>query len=313
MLLIIFILLTVTHVLYHVVINHIEFSQVTGELVFSYFPEAMCHALPAAILLSFIFLFFRMLKKPGNRFLSVILIVGMAFVILAGGLKLFTLLIPDKQSVGNKVENFLLPGTFYTTGEEVLYAEEIENNTLRNNLIYVPEQEKPALHIYRDGIGRLSGDMLRLSFSGDRIKMISMRIESPYTKNFSSDFFTRELFSSYTAFVEEFKRLAASGGMEFIIFCFAFSFFFMTSGVLMRISKWPLFNLCFMFFIITGVFFLYGLYHNIIIHELSKMMKGSTLLSIVPAITMMISGVLFFIIDIVFLPVEFWKKEIDRE
>jgi hypothetical protein len=310
-LLVIFILITVTHVLYQVVVKHIEFSQVTGELIFSSFPESMLNALPASILLSFILLFFRMLKKPGNRFLAIILIVGAAFVILAGGMKLFTSLIPKGEAEIKKVENFLLPGRFYNTGEEIIYAGEIENNTLRKNLISVPEEKKPILAFYRNGIGRLRGNMLRLSFSGDRSRMITTRVESPYLKNLSTDFFTSELLSSYSAFVQEFKTLAASGSIEFLILCFAFSFFFMTSGVFMRISKWPLFNFCFMFFIITGVFFLYGLYQNIIIHELSKMMKGSTISSLVPAITMIILGVLLFLIDIIFLPAGFKKKEIE--
>ncbi|MBN1697030.1 MAG: hypothetical protein JW881_05925 [Spirochaetales bacterium] len=308
-LIVIFLLLTSIHVLNQVLAEHIEAGQITIGFILSAFPFAFLYALPASVLLAYIFIFFKMLKTPGYRFFTVIFVAGAAFVVLAAGMIFFTAITPKGQSERKTVEQIILPGKFYNAEKATINTGAIDNNTLSNTLVFSPGSMRTRMAFYRNGVGRISGNIIRLSLSGDGREMISLPVGNPYRSAGSNDFFTSEFFSAYGDFVRDLIQLVVSGGIGFYIYCFAFSFFFMTTGVFMRISKWPLFNLCFMFFIITGVFFLYRLYKNILLIELDKLMKGITLSSMVPAVALIITGALLFLIDILFIPAGFEKKE----
>lgn len=232
-----------------------------------------------------------------------------AAILLAGGIKAFQLIIPEKLNEPVTVNNLIREKSFITIGETVLYTDEIRESSLINNLLADISGKSQVLAYTPDAYSRQRGENLEILFSGNIRRRIILEKNMQKICQFNFDFVTGELLSSYSLFTGELRRYAVQGNIEFYLFCLAFSFLFITTNMFMRISKWPLFNFIFLFFIITGIFFLYKLFNSIILVELTKLIPDSSIFPLIPIMGMFILGIFFFLFDIIFIPFNLKDKE----
>jgi hypothetical protein len=306
--LIFFIFLTTISVFSLVISNHVDIHQVSSQQVFSYTIFSMIEVLPGAILFSFLILFFRILKRPGNRMLSYLFIIVTATIVLAGGITGIQLI--DSREIFDTVHpaHLMSEGQFNRINDNMLYIGEIreseENTMLLDNLLMDISNTKKNQKLYYANKGYINekNGKIEVVFSGNVRKKIIFEPDLLKTRHLPMDFFTRELLSSYNIFIKDLRTYAARGGIPFFLLCLASSFLFMTTNVFIRISKWPLFNFVFLFFILTGVFFLYKLYNTIVMAELVKLLNNSFLVSLIPVMGIAVLGIFFFLFDVIFIP-----------
>lgn len=279
--------------------------------MFYYFTFSIIEVLPAAILCAMIITFFRILKKPGNRILTYLFLITTAAILLAGGTRVFHLIAPETLNEPNTLSSLIKEKSFKPIGETILYAGEIRGNDLFNNLIVdvSPGRKKQVLSYAPEAYGKQRDGNIEIAFLGRVRRRIVLDSNMQKARYLNFDFFTRELLSSYGIFTRELRKLVLHDTIEFYLFCLAFSFLFTTTNIFMRISKWPLFNFIFLFFINAGIFFLYKLFNSIILVEFNKLIPDSTILPLIPVMGMFVLGIFFFLFDIIFIPFNLKEKE----
>ncbi|MBN2440088.1 MAG: hypothetical protein JXJ04_02040 [Spirochaetales bacterium] len=299
-----FIFLSIVSVFYHVIVNHVDLQHLSPENIYSYIMFSMMEVLPAVILFALFLLFFRILIKPGNRILSYVFTVITSTLLLTGSIIVITMITPRKVQESREPDSFINAGYFNELGDNVLYTGAIRKDILSDNLLLdISNTKKNQKLFYSDkAYGEEFNGKMEITFSGSLRKKIILDRDLLKNRYVSMDFFTKELLSSYNIFTTDLKKYAAQGGLAFYLLCFAFCFLIMTTNMFMRISKWPLFNFIFLFFILTGIFFLYKLYATIILVEIQKLISDSFFISLIPILGMIVLGVLFFLFDILFVP-----------
>jgi hypothetical protein len=303
--------LTVISLFFLIISNHVDLQELTGRTVYYYFTSSMEGVLPGAVICALIFTFFYTLQHPGNRIISTLLMTATTAFLLGGGIIVLGLITPGEYTEQHTVSSLIKEKSFSSVNDIILYADEIEENTLINNLLadISREEKRQVLSSYPEAYGRHRDGKIEIAFLGDIRRRIVIDRDMQKARNFNFDFYTRELLSSYTLFTGELKNLASRGGLEFYLLCLGFSFLFVTTNMCMRISQWPLFNVIFLFFIITGIFFLYKLLNSVILMELDKVIQNSTVVTLIPVMGMFVLSIFFFLFDIIFIPHTLGDKE----
>ena len=133
--LIFLVFLTSISVFFLIISNHVNMQQVSGGYILSYLTYSLIEVLPGTILCAVIVTFFRILKNPGNRLLSYLLMIITATGLLAGGAMVFHLIPPVKTGGQHTLSSLMKEKSFYSMDEVILYADEIQGNSLVNNLL----------------------------------------------------------------------------------------------------------------------------------------------------------------------------------
>ena len=282
--------------------NYTSYERVLDRNIFSLIVSSMIVVLPGSIILSWIFLFFHILRKPGNRLLSMVLPLATSIFLLAGGLIVFSGLNPADDSGPQVLSALIREKAVNSIGEDALYCDSVIGNSIENAVIATRGNDERILHHTRIATGDVGSREFVIRFS-DRIRYtITDEPASLYRHTIDPDFFSEELLSSYEVLASGLAARAKRPGSDFIVFILAFLFFIMTSGVFLRITKWPLFNVILYFFIISGMFFLYNIYSTLIAPELGSLSAGAPEPGTIPVMVFFITGIILFFIDIIFIP-----------
>ena len=76
----------------------------------------------------------------------------------------------------------------------------------------------------------------------------------------------------------------------------------------MRLTRWPLFNFLTAILVIRGGLFLYDLVRKDLAGELEDYLAASVTVRALPAVLLLAVGVLFFLVDILFIPADRLKR-----
>jgi hypothetical protein len=271
----------------------------------------MADTLPVSILLTILMMSFRLIRSPGNKLISNLLLIASGFFVLVFGMIMLVPALPPEKSYPRSYKDYIEEQRFNRIDDVFLYPWKLSNTPLAKTLIVDPAKEDWKFYYYPSVNLSATQAGLELQVEGMLPKKISRETYSRYGMLLSGDAFIRGLFSAFSVFASDIRRLATTRATEFFILSFAFVFFFASSGVLLKITKWPLFNLALMLFVVTGVLFLYAFYQTQVVPELGKYIKSGILTSATPTIVMIIFGLLFSLIDLIFIPSEIWKKDIE--
>jgi len=198
---------------------------------------------PFAVITSIIVIFLRMYSKPGILWLSYLLILLITGTVWMSG---FTMLARRGPVYINQSQTQLLfSGYIHDTATERIYIHETENNT-----VYAA---------VRSSIQDPAGEP-HLRYS-KRLDSFSTVPENP---TFSpiirvSPMFTAIL-EEFSLFAEELNRLFTEKKETFYAFSVLILSYFVFSGIILRISKFPLFAVVFVLGIVRLFFFLFSLF-----------------------------------------------------
>jgi hypothetical protein len=262
-----------------------------------------------------LFIFIRILKKPGIHILLFILPLITAFcVIFFGIIGINQIITPVEETV--TIKNYIKPGKFLFFENNILYINSVTDNTI-NNAVYIDTDDlflnpgnNMRVYQYIDRANvEIVDDKININ-SGSNI--ISLDRMTYYSGFYSADKTMESIFESISLLNKEINEFYNSNITEFAILCFSLIFIIMSSNVFMRITKWPLFNFFVVMFITIGSVILYNFLKNHIVMEFFAETSDSFFLRLIPSISLLIIGVLFVFIDIIFIPFDFWNREIEN-
>lgn len=308
----VFLILTILLTGFNIVIKLAATMETSGFSV-KEIPVFIKNVIPVSGLLSLLFLFIRILKKPGMHFLSFVLPLATAFCALFFGIiSINTVITPVEETV--TIKNYIKPNKFLFSENNILYISNLSDNKIdnaiyidTNNLFLEPENNTQMYQFIDSANVEIEDNKININTGR---KVISL--DTIYSGYYSSGEIMETIFKSISSINKELSEFYNRNITEFAILCFSFVFIIMSSNVFMRITRWPLFNFFVVMFISIGAILLYNFLKNHIVLEFFTENTDSLFLRLIPCISLLIIGVLFLFIDIIFIPFNFWDKEIEN-
>ncbi len=290
-----------------------ENSETSG-FSFKKLPSIIRDVIPIASLVSLLFIFLRILKKPGIQFFSFLLPLITAFCALFFGIiGINMVVIPIDKEIS--IENYIKPDKFLIFNNNILYVNSISESTINNAILFnnaelFSNTESSSYQFIEQARVYITDNTIDINTGNSTT---SLNVKSYYSGFYSTGETMEYVLSSISLINVELNDFYNRNIMEFAILCFSFVFIIMASNVFMRISRWPLFNFFVVVFITVGSILLYNFLKNHIVLEFFSDISDSFFLRLLPCFSLMIIGVIFLFIDIIFIPFDFWKKEIENE
>ncbi len=271
-------------------------------------PYTLKEALLASCLAGLLAIFFTMLKKPGSRLMSFILLLLTASgVLIFGRLGLQGILPPESREQAPVV----VPGKFHHHRNGSFYVDEVLDGKFSRLVIFSEDEEKFKLKYIPSSSVEREEDRIILQAEGGE-EMI-LEIPNEEITRVQPEKSLKPLLAEYGLLNVELDSLMENNFPEFMLLCVALVFVLLSTQVLMRISRWPLFNFLLVLSVIRGISFLYSSLRKGSINVLETLVSEGLFSRILPSLLFLALGVLLSLIDIIFVPYDFWTKEVDYE
>jgi hypothetical protein len=267
---------------------------------------ALREALPVAVLAALVLLLFRITLRPGSRFLSFLIPLAVGFVLLTFGygvLDGFQVRLTAQRAESSEQTyspgRYLVAERFTEAGGIVLYPLELDGAALRGIVLYDREARAPKLRYTPRGVVEVVEKGLRLRFGGATREL---PVEAVYAPLFRHDPLLRPLIDDVSVLNRELDRLYRESRPAFFLLGFAVVFAFYAAGLFFRISRWPLLNVAIALLVLRGYLYLVRLLGGDMIVELEKVFQNPRIAGFLPALILIVLGVLFFFVDVLFIP-----------
>jgi hypothetical protein len=277
------------------------------------FLPALRDALPVGVLVALVLLLFRITLKPGSRLVSFVIPLALGFVVLVFGYQVLgglqSRLSPQGAVAGNQAyspRRYLVAERFNEAGGIVLYLSELDGGALGGIVLYDAEAPAPRLRYTPRGGVAVVENGLQVRFGGATQEL---PVEAVYAPLFSHDPLLQPLIDDVSVLNRELDRLYRESRPTFFLLGFAVVFAFYTAGLFFRISRWPLLNVAIALLVLRGYLYLIRLLSGDMIVELEKVFHNPTIVGVLPALILIVLGVLFLFVDVLFVPRDRWRRD----
>ncbi len=272
--------------------------------------QTLLNVLPAAVLVSLVFLLARIAKNPGSRFLSLIIPPAGAFVLLAFGYQILAGLGPAEGAPPGVVEptphRYLIPGVFNATESKVVYFEDLEERRIGSVVLAEGGSSDQKLLYFPQGQVAVGDDSVILRMAGYTLEMDP---EPVYAGMFAEDPILRRFFTDLDFLNRELKLMFQRSLPAFYFTVLALVISFYGSGLFFRFTRWHLLNAALTLLALRGFLALFRFMKEGVVFELDKVLRNPQALQFLPELVLLILGGLLLILDILFVPFNRWEEE----
>jgi hypothetical protein len=266
-------------------------------------PRILVRVLPAAVVLSLTLLLARIAGKPGSRFLSLLVSLAGAFVLLAFGYQVLSGLGQAEGAQPGEVEpttrRYLVSGVFNETGSKVVYLEEIDGQRVSPVVVAEQGSANQKLLYFPQGRVETEDDSLILGMPGYILAVDPDPVfgvlfaEGPELRRFfrDLDFLNRELRGMF--------------GLSLSAFYFAVLTVVIAAygtGMFFRLTRWHLLNAALALLTLRGMLALFRFMKEDVVFELEKVLENPQALQFMPELVLLVLGGLLILLDLLFVP-----------
>jgi hypothetical protein len=272
-------------------------------------PRSVFDMLIPAVVLSIVLLGFRLARRPFSRFLGLLIVLGVSYVVLVNGmiwLRAFSQRVPP---VAERPQQYLQPYTFVRIGGSEIAVQSVSGSAVRGILRYQPTAAESRLSVFAGGKAVTRGGTLILTSNGTPPVTIMGTPDLSWSSLFTADRFTGFFLRDVGTLTADFQRLLGASLGEFFAACFALLFLCTASLVLLRITRWPLANIMLLVIVFRGYFSLYHLLAVQLAPRVAAVVSDRLAVQMFPAAVMAGIGVILLLVDIIFIPANRWKSE----
>ncbi len=275
-------------------------------LVLSRLLPVLQERFPAAVLFALVLTLFPLYRRPGNRFLSYLLPMGAAFLVLAFGGQALRRLPSPPPPPAPTAAAYLLPGSFQEFGGAVLYLDAVQGARLQGVVAQGPASGGARLAYLGTGEARLAGQQLSVRGASRSLGAPARPAYAVLLAEAAEP--VQRLLAGFAA---DLRRLALaletrwrSSRPAYYLTCLALVFSFFTAGMFFRVSRWPLGNVLLALLVLRGFLFLFGWLREDVAQELARLAGLSRLVSSLPEAALLVLGAVLLLVDLLFLRFE---------
>lgn len=286
----------------------------TLELAAARLPRALFEVMLPAVLLSIVLLGFRMVRRPFSRLLAFLIVLGVSYAVLVNGL-IWSHRAESgvRQSTGTQAAARVLPpASFTAVGARYVAPHSVTGDTLGPVLVVDPAAKPPHFTLYRSGTVSMKAGMASLQLVG--AKPLSLREEMKPASEplFVTDRFTELFLRDFQVMTDDLRGLLIQSPGRFLFACFAMLFLVASSLVVLRITRWPLFNVLLLVLAVRAYLLLYHWLAVDLAPTVARIVSDPLLARLAPSAAFVVLGVLLLLVDVLFVPPDRWAAEAGR-
>ncbi len=271
--------------------------------------QSLLNVLPVAVLVSLVFLLARIATKPGSRFLSLIIPLGGAFVLLAFGYQILAGLGPlegvQPSVIDPTPRRYLAPGVFNATESKVLYFEDLEERRLSSVVVAERGSSDQKLLYFPQGQVAVGEESVILRMAGYTLEMDP---EPVYAGMFAEDPILWRFFTDLDFLNRELRRMFQLSLPSFYFAVLALVISFYAIGMFFRLTRWHLLNAALTLLALRGFLALFRFMKEGVVFELDKVLRNPQALQFLPELALLTLGGLLLLLDILFVPFNRWEE-----
>jgi hypothetical protein len=268
-------------------------------------PDMLVQVLPAAVLVSLFILLVHIAATPGSRFLSLLIPLAGAFVLLAFGYQILQGIDEAGSGTGRSgsieptASRYLVSGVFNTTESKVIYMEQIDANTISPVVLAEGGSTDQKLLYFPQGRVSVGERSVAIRMAGYTLEIDP---EPVYGGIFSEDRTIGRLFADLQFLNQELRRVFQHSLPGFYFAVMAIVIAFYGSGMFLRLSRWHLLNLALALLSVRAMLALFRFISEGVLLELEKVLQNPQALQFLPEVVLFVVGGLLLLLDLLFVP-----------
>ncbi len=277
-------------------------------------PRSLVQALPVSVCGALALLVFRIRRTGGSLFLSFLLILLSALVVLDLGYEAYGLL-PGEAARGSVAAagerspgRYLVEGRFGRLDGTTVYAAAVGEDGARGVVAVREDGPGPRLGWSPRVVAEWRDGLLRLrpanpAGSGATPAVPRFAAAQPA----GADLFrVGAVAAGWAADARvlnaELETRHRRGRTSFFLLTFALLFFLTSAFFLLRTARWPLLGAAFGFLLLRGTFFLFAFFQGRLIVELHKLAPGARWVALLPVAALLLAGALLLLVALLRAP-----------
>jgi len=269
-------------------------------------PRSVYDVLVPSVVLSIVLLGFRLARKPISRFIALLIVLGIGYIVLVNGMIWVRPLAAAAAGIRESPRQYFPPSTFVRFGEHLVNVRSLSDTRARGILLFDPARSQGRFQVAAEGTATVRGGSLTLITSGTRPLTITGTPDLSWTSVFAADRFTTIFLRDIRTMTSDFQKLLETSRAEFFASSFALLFLCTASLMLLRITRWPLVNVMLLGIAVRGWFSLYHLLAVSFAPQLAHVVTDSLVARMFPSAAFVGLAVLFLLVDILFIPGDRW-------
>lgn len=284
----------------------------TLELAASRAPGALFAVTLPAALLSVVLLGFRMMRRPISRLLGFLIVLGASYAVLVNGLiwsHRAEAGVHEPAAAAGSWQRYLPPDSFTAAGTRTIAPRAAKDGSLGPVLVVDTSRKAPRFTLYASGTVR---DGVTLIASGAKPLDLRQQVQPAVTPLFAADRFTDYFLRDFREMNGSLRELLVRSPGRFLFACFALLFLVSASLVLLRVTRWPLFNALLLVLAVRAYLLLYHVLAVDLAPAIGRVVADPLLKLLAPSAAFLVVGVLLLLVDILFIPPGRWTAEAGR-
>lgn len=245
----------------------------------------------------------RAARKSMSRFLALVILLLVSYVVLVNGMLLLKGFGSAGRAAPATARLYVHPGSFLRIGGSVINAQRVTDAAVNGALVYkIDASGGERFAVYPSGRAAEKNGVFSVQFDGARPLELSAALPPAAGRIFEPDPLTALFLRDMGVLTGDLRKLIAASPAEFFIAAFALLFLCASSMAIMRFTRWPLVNALLLISAVRVYFLLYHFLSVTAGPEIGKGLADPIVARLFPSIAFIVLGVLFLIIDIIFIP-----------
>jgi hypothetical protein len=271
-------------------------------------PRSMFETLIPAVVLSIVLFGLRMARRPFSRFLGLLIVLLVSYVVLVNGMILLRGVSAKSRATPEAPRQYLQPATLVRVDSWILSANALSEDRLRGVLVFDTTRTVDRFSVFAAATATARAGALTVTTTGAAPLTISGSPALAGTGVFTPDRFTGLFLRDVTTLSGDFERLLSTSVGQFFGACFALLFLCTASLALLRLTRWPLANIMLLAIAMRGYFSLYHLLAATLAPRIASAISDPVLVRLFPSAALAALAVILLLVDILFIPPDRWTK-----
>jgi len=286
----------------------------TLEMAAARLPGALFEVMLPAVLLSIALLGFRMVRRPFSRLLGFLIVLGASWVVLVSGMigTHRAEAAVHRDAATTAAARVLPADSFTPVGMRYIAPRSVKDSSLGTVLVADAAARAPRFTLYRSGTVSTKGGSISLQLAGAKPLSRPGEMHPVAAPLFTADWFTELFLRDFRVLTADFEELLASSLTRFLFACFALLFLVSASLVLLRITRWPLFNALLLVLAVRTYLLLHHALSVDLAPAINRIVSDPLLARLAPSAAFVALGVIMLLVDILFIPPQRWRAEAGR-
>jgi hypothetical protein len=272
-------------------------------------PRSMFEVMVPSTVLSVVLFGLRMARRPFSRFLGLLIVLLVSYVVLVNGMILMRGMSAQARVAPEAPRQYVQPSTLVRVDPWVVSATALSDARLRGVLVFDTRKTADRFSVFPGATATARAGTLTVTTLGAPTVTISGSPALSGTEVFAPDRITGLFLRDVATVSGDFEKLLDSSIGQFFGACFALLFLCSASLALLRVTRWPLANIMLLAVAIRGYFSLYHLLATTLAPRIASSVSDPALVRLFPSAALAALAVVLLLVDILFIPPDRWKRE----